>query len=67
MENKNNDKKVINCKFSQIFLEFVALLLVWNDSNSVFLRQLKRNNLKQIRNMKRAALQRQVVMYIVWR
>ena len=51
MENKNNDKKVINCKFSQIFLEFVALLLVWNDSNSVFLRQLKRNNLKQIRNM----------------
>ncbi len=46
MENKNNDKKVINCKFSQIFLEFVALLLVWNDSNSVFLRQLKRNNLK---------------------
>jgi len=53
MENKNNDKKVINCKFSQIFLEFVALLLVWNDSNSVFLRQLKRNNLKQIRNMKK--------------
>ena len=29
--NKNNDKKVINCKFSQFFLEFVALLLVWND------------------------------------
>ena len=53
MENKNNDKKVINCKFSQIFLEFVALLLLWNDSNSVFLRQLKRNNLKQIRNMKK--------------
>ena len=53
MENKNNDKKVINCKFSQFFLEFVALLLVWNDSNSVFLRQLKRNNLKQIRNMKK--------------
>lgn len=53
MENKNNDKKVINYKFSQIFLEFVALLLVWNDSNSVFLRQLKRNNLKQIRNMKK--------------
>ena len=51
MENKNNDKKVINCKFSQFFLEFVALLLVWNDSNSVFLRQLKRNNLKQIRNL----------------
>ena len=27
MENKNNDKKVINCKFSQIFLEFVLYCL----------------------------------------
>ena len=45
MENKNNDKKVINYKFSQIFLEFVALLLVWNDSNSVFLQDNQRNNL----------------------
>ena len=46
MENKNNDKKVINCKFSQIFLEFVALLLVWNDSNSVFLQHHSKRSIK---------------------
>ncbi len=45
MDNKNNDKKVINCKFSEFFWKFSHFQLVWNDSNSVFLRHIQRNNL----------------------
>lgn len=45
MENKNNDKKVINCKFREFFWKFSHFQLVWNDSNSVFLRHIQQNNL----------------------
>lgn len=45
MGNKNNNKKVINCKFHEFFWKFSHFQFVWNDSNSVFLQDNQRNNL----------------------